>query len=460
MNGPTVLDRETPPARHAAEPTGRGSVLTAVLDVLDRAGVPYCLPHGFSDRAGSDVDCVIPADVRPEQVAAVLHENRAAIGAEVVRCLSGHVVLATAAPDGPPSFVDLDLSSDYELNGHRFYHGGEILAGRRRQGSYWVPAAAIEFGCSLVRRVGKGRLDDGHAQRLSDRFRGDPAGCRKQIARFWSPASAAVIAAAAESGDWDAVRRDLAGLRAELLRRAMLRHPPRLLGHGLSRLARRVKRYARPEGGVGVVFLGPDGAGKSSVIAAVRRDLAGVFPTSICLSFPPAMLRRLLGRSEGPVTLPHALSPRSPLASVARAVGYWFVYYTVGYWLDVRPALARSTLVLHDRHMVDALVDPARYRYAGPRWLLRLIWRLIPKPDLIVLLDAPAAVLQARKQEVAFEVTARQRDAYRTLLGELGGGHVVDVARPMEQVASEVDAIILRLLGERARRRLDVGGRQ
>jgi thymidylate kinase len=116
--------------------------------------------------------------------------------------------------------------------------------------------------------------------------------------------------------------------------------------------------------------------------------------------------------------------------------------------------------VLHDRHLVDALVDPDRYRYAGPRWLLRLIWRLIPKPDLIVLLDAPAEVLQARKQEVAFEVTARQRDAYRALLGELGGGRVVDVSGPMEQVASDVDNIILKLLGERVRRRLHLGGRQ
>jgi thymidylate kinase len=460
MNSPTVLDRETPPARHAAEPTGRGSVLTVVFDVLDRAGIPYCLPHGCGDRAGSDVDCVIPADVRPERVAAVLHENRAAIGAEVVRCLSGHVVLATTVPDGAPGIVDLDLSSDYELKGRRFYSGSEILAGRRRQGSFWLPAAAIEFGCSLVRRVGKGRLDDDHARRLSELYRKDTAGAGEQITRFWTLESASVIAAAAESGDWDAVRRDLAGLRAELLRRATLRSPLRLLGHGLSRLARVVKRYARPEGGVGVILLGPDGAGKSSVIAAVRGDLAGVFPTSTCLSFPPAVLRRLLGRPEGPVTLPHAQSPRSPLASIVRAVGYWFVYYTVGYWLDVRPALARSSLVLHDRHMVDALVDPTRYRYAGPRWLLRLIWRLIPKPDLIVLLDAPAAVLQARKQEVAFEVTARQRDAYRALLGVLGGGQVVDVARPIVQVASEVDAIVLQVLGERVRRRLDVGGRQ
>jgi thymidylate kinase len=389
---------------------------------------------------GSDVDCV--AGARLERVATVLHDA----GANVVRCLSGHVVLAGTSADGSPHFVDLDLSTDP----HQFYSPAELLSNRRRDGSVWVPAVAIEFGCTLVRRIAKGSLTDAHARRLSELYRQDVAGCREQIERFWPDDDGALIAAATEAGDWEAVRRDLPRLRSDLLRRSTLWR----FGHYLARLVRRVKRFIRPEGGVGVVFLGPDGAGKSSVIAGVRRDLAGVFPTCTCLSFPPALLRRLLGRPEGPVTLPHALPPRSWVASVVRAVGYWFVYYTVGYWLDVRPKLARSALVLHDRHMVDALVDPTRYRYAGPRWLLQLIWRLIPKPDLIVLLDAPAKVLQARKQEVSFEVTARQREAYRSLLDELGGGEVVDVSQPLARVVGDVDQIILRHLGERVRRRL------
>jgi thymidylate kinase len=106
-------------------------------------------------------------------------------------------------------------------------------------------------------------------------------------------------------------------------------------------------------------------------------------------------------------------------------------------------------LVLHDRHLVDTLVDPRRYRYTGPSWLLRLIWRLIPKPDLVILLDAPAEVLQARKQEVPFEETTRQRQAYLSLVGTIRNGHVVDAARPMEQVIGEVNDMILRHLATR-----------
>ena len=169
------------------------------------------------------------------------------------------------------------------------------------------------------------------------------------------------------------------------------------------------------------------------------------------LQFPPALLRRALDRPEGPVQLPHALPPRSPLASAVRAVGYWFVYYTAGYWLSIRPALARSTLVLHDRHLLDAVVDPARYRYSGPGWLLRQIWRLIPKADLVILLDAPTEVLQSRKQEVPPEVTVRQRDAYRALVGGLKNGRVVNTARPLNEAVDEVTGLILGELRRRGR---------
>jgi hypothetical protein len=131
---------------------------------------------------------------------------------------------------------------------------------------------------------------------------------------------------------------------------------------------------------------------------------------------------------------------------------YWFVYYTFGYVIR-HLALARSTLMLNDRHFVDILVDPKRYRYGGPLWLLRLIWRVIPKPDLIVLLDAPPEVLQARKQEVSFAETVRQRRAYLSLVRGMGNGHVVDATQSLDHVTRDVSDIILRHLATRVARR-------
>jgi thymidylate kinase len=137
---------------------------------------------------------------------------------------------------------------------------------------------------------------------------------------------------------------------------------------------------------------------------------------------------------------------------------YWLISYTFRYCLTVRPDLARSTLVLSDRDLVDTLVDPKRRRYGGPRWLLRLIWWLAPKPDLVIALDAPAELVQPRKREVSLEETARQREAYRALVGGMPSGHIVNADRPLEQVTAAVSSIILRFLATRTARRLGMEG--
>ena len=93
-----------------------------------------------------------------------------------------------------------------------------------------------------------------------------------------------------------------------------------------------------------------------------------------------------------------------------------------------------------------------------PEWLLRLICRLAPNPDVVILLDAPAETLHARKQEVPLEETARQLDAYRALVEPLRNGYVADASRPREAVASNVCDILLHHLTTRTARRLDGKG--
>jgi thymidylate kinase len=203
-------------------------------------------------------------------------------------------------------------------------------------------------------------------------------------------------------------------------------------------------RIRRPDG-LNVVLLGPDGAGKSSVIDAVGPRLAPVFSRWECWGFAPALHR--LVRPQGVTNHPHELPPRSLLVSVLRAA-YWLAYNTIGY-ASLYWALARSTLVVHDRHFMDIFVDQKRYRYGGPMWLLRLIWRVMAKPDLIILLDAPPEVLQSRKQEVPFQETARQRAAYLALMRTVRNHYIVDAGQPFETVLGAANQIILDHLSTR-----------
>ena len=138
--------------------------------------------------------------------------------------------------------------------------------------------------------------------------------------------------------------------------------------------------------------------------------------------------------------------------------GHWLEFF-LGSHLQFRPVAFRGGLVVVDRYYYDFLVDQRRYRLNVPHWAVRLLFSLVKKPDLVLLFDAPAEVLQARKQEVTPAETARQVEAYRKLVGGLPNGVIVDATKPIEQVTAEVTRKVLCWLHRRTEGRREGSSR-
>ena len=107
-------------------------------------------------------------------------------------------------------------------------------------------------------------------RRLSELYRRDPAGCRRQVARFWGRSSTERIVAAAASGAWDDVMRTSPRAPGRVAKGPASRRPFWTAGHYLRGAVRRIGRWFDPPSGVDVVLLGPDGAGKTTVIEGIR----------------------------------------------------------------------------------------------------------------------------------------------------------------------------------------------
>jgi thymidylate kinase len=190
-----------------------------------------------------------------------------------------------------------------------------------------------------------------------------------------------------------------------------------------------------------VAFFGPDGVGKSAVIEQVKEQLGPAFCGVRQFHFRPGFGRLPLDTT--PVTDPHGQAPRGLLISLAKLV-YWLLDCWYGYWIAVRSR--RRKLVMSDRYYPDILVDPRRYRLPESslgfaRWLVTLA----PHPDLCVLLDAPAEVVQCRKCEVSLSESRRQRLAYVAMLHSRPHSLLVDASGSVNKVAQEVCAAILAL---------------
>jgi thymidylate kinase len=70
--------------------------------------------------------------------------------------------------------------------------------------------------------------------------------------------------------------------------------------------------------------------------------------------------------------------------------------------------------------------------------------RLYPQPDLVIVLDAPAEVLFARKPEGSLEAVSARRLEYLDAARANGSFATVDATRPLAQVKADVARIVER----------------
>jgi hypothetical protein len=430
------------------------TLLARVFEQLTRRQVPVCISHAHADLATvvtSDVDCVIPATYSRAELLTVLSTVR--VEDKPVRVVQwfddrAQYIAVAGGTDRSPVMVQLHVSPDFEVGGRVYYTADELIESRRAAGVFYVTPPEIEFACVLLNRLTKGALEDRHTERLSSLYQEAPEACERQLLRFWPQASCELIASDALAGNWTTVRQQT----SRLLQEAQSAKSGQSTKDA-AKTGRKIARWLRPKAGFHVVFLGPDGVGKSTVIEQVRDAISPAFLHTSYHTFAPSLIPH---RYQPEKPTPHALPPRSFAASLVKAA-WWSVCYTAGYMATIHPERVRGGFAMNHRYLLDAIVDPKRYRYSGPVWLLKAIWGIAPKPDLLFLLDAPPEVIQARKKEVPFEETARQQKGYRALVEGLPYGRIINAARPLDKVVSEVNGIILKHLEERVIRTVSKG---
>ena len=123
------------------------------------------------------------------------------------------------------------------------------------------------------------------------------------------------------------------------------------------------------------------------------------------------------------------------------AAWYYAVEYGWRYLSIVAPARRRGEVVLCDRYVYDLRDSPWPGSPAAA-----FAQRLVPRPDILVLPDAPIEMIHARKPERTLAEQAEQQQKFRDLLAEQPGSFanlVVDTSGATNDPAFPVVRAVL-----------------
>lgn len=192
--------------------------------------------------------------------------------------------------------------------------------------------------------------------------------------------------------------------------------PERIAARAILKVLADLECNSPTEPGMSVLLVGLDGAGKTTFarnLCATRSFAAyryfhwipGMFAE---LKFPWPVFRdlpRKRGRSGGFVAV--LFSCLRLLRNLMRAWLFWV--------FCVKPLVRRGRLVVLDRFAANYWLDADSVRWAGPSWLLRMFRQFLPKPDVMLLLDAEPSVLAKRKSELSIAELDTQRERLLSL---------------------------------------------
>ena len=217
-------------------------------------------------------------------------------------------------------------------------------------------------------------------------------------------------------------------------------------GSGTARSLRR--RWARRR---------PLPVGTRWALTRLSRRLAIPVPGS-----PPGMVVAVVGPDgAGKTTLSEAIGTTFPVTTRAVYMGLWregrwdrHLRRLPAGWLVHRAARVvrtsaaahahrlRGRLVVLDRFAQDVLLPGSAAPGAAGRILSALALRLNPRPDLVLVLDAPGDVMFARKGEHSPEILEERRQAYLALSARFPHSVVLDASLPADEVRAAALAAV------------------
>lgn len=429
----------------------KNEIFTKLIDFLKIEDINYCIlgnTNDYPSTIGSDVDIVIDSE-KFKKVNIIVNRFSKGNNIEICNLLQHEtegkyfVVSKANNINGSFSMLALDFCANYMRHGRIILTDKELLNSRQlvsKNGvELWVCSNEVAFVYYLIKKIEKQSINSEQFEYLHNLWMQDRKRIIEQLYKRFHATSSQKLIKIFDKTDFTGFSKDF----FKTLNIESQSKYQRSFITEIFEFKRKVFRFINPTGVI-ISVLGCDGSGKSTVIDQLMNHSPD-FEAFRGTEYYHLFATKMESFGKTPVSNPHDQIPRSWMLSNLKLM-YFLFKYIFGYWLIAYPQKVRSKLVIFDRYYYDILVDPRRYRHNGSLLLTQFIGRIIPKPDLFFVIDAPAEILQQRKQEVSFEESERQRQAYLDLKNKLDHLSIIDNIQHPEIASFEVKKVLNRYL--------------
>ena len=431
------------------EVKSRGEFVLQFLRAFDQAGLDYVYLRNYEEipeSVGHDVDLLVSAGARGKAVKLIQKT-----AAEFEWRYLGYVEFSpyavfVASPNGDV-VLHIDLFDRIERHWCEFADVPLILGRRMHTGMVYRPHLLDEVYMNLCTRwIYISVVRDKHKEQLAQALAEE--GESKVYDAFEAHLGkkyGSAVCDIAVGGHWEKTESMVRVLRVGSWIEYGVKRPMSVL-RGIGRYwGRTLRRLVAPPAPF-VVILGADGVGKSSAIERIIPLLEDITGISDPLHFHWKPCRASIRKNGDTATIAH--DPRAKKARGGMGSLAYLVYHWLGFWAGwvrwVYPQLVRNRSAIGDRYAFDMYMDPERFRLRLPGWLLRLAYRTVPQPDLVLGLTAEPSVVISRKAEL----TQEEIESYQSRMKEIGEERdnvcIVDASESLSVVSQKLRLAVLK----------------
>lgn len=351
--------------------------------------------------------------------------------------------------------VELDNNFGFKIDIHFFesYRGAvylnstDILTNAVSYSGIKIPSYEHQVIFNYVQSIaGMGYLQEKRKKRiLSQLEMCDFNSLESEVKKNFRYQAASILINAFENKAMSISKDDLSSLRKSILIKGFLDDFYGSLKNIVIIFLRKIQNDIKFKG-VFIVFMGPDGAGKSTAISAFRNFLGQFVINSenTMVAWRPEFLRRLASyrNDENPLDKASKVEKVKNIPSKTSSL-LRFIYYTfdyiLGYFFRYRKILKNEGYVIFDRYSYDFIIQPPYRSYINlPRFIKLFFGFFIPKPKLAIYFKSDAETLFSRKQEETLNELKELVDLYDGFTHNISRIKAIDANKSKEEVLLQI----------------------